>query len=100
VQDNQSTTSNGLLGQGRRFLDEIHQEIRRDPLAVSHTMSNLLEGLHKVRSALPREDWQRFCKDVVSNHGLRDVIHQDPFTLHSVRKPRGYAGDAALLDYI
>jgi hypothetical protein len=31
---------------------------------------------------------------------LRDLLHQDPFTLRAFSKPRGYAGDAVLLDFI
>lgn len=88
------------MSHGRHLLDEVCQHIQRDPLSVSHAMSNLLEGLHEVRRALPRDDWQRFCRNAVSNHELTRLVYQDPFTLHSPRKPRGYAGDAELLDYI
>jgi SAM-dependent methyltransferase len=100
VQQGQDSTSDGSIREGRRFLDQIYDEIHRDPLAVSHTMSNLLQGLHQVRGKLPSDEWRLFCKDVVPKHPLAEVIRQDPFTQHSVRKPRGYAGDAVLLDYI
>jgi SAM-dependent methyltransferase len=33
-------------------------------------------------------------------HPLRQVIHTDPFTRRAYYKPRGYAGDAELLDFI
>ena len=32
-------------------------------------------------------------------HPLRDVLHSDPFTRWGFEKPRGYPGDAVLLDY-
>lgn len=99
VPERQSASDEGIL-EGRRLLDRTFEQIHRDPLAVSHGMSNLLQGLHRVRRQLPPEDWKTFCRQVVSGHELARLIQQDPFTLHSVRKPRGYAGDAALLDYI
>ena len=33
-------------------------------------------------------------------HPLREFLHQDPFTYRAFSKPRGYAGDAVMLDYI
>jgi SAM-dependent methyltransferase len=63
-------------------------------------MFDLLQGLHEIRRDIPRDEWRQFCKETVPNHHLAKMIHQDPFTLHSVRKPRGYPGDAALLDFI
>jgi SAM-dependent methyltransferase len=98
--EQQGNGAEGLIGEGRRLLDETYQQIHRDPLAISHTISTLFDGLHKTRRQMPREVWQSFCKNVASKHGLAEFTRQDPFTLHSERKPRGYAGDAALLDYI
>ena len=34
------------------------------------------------------------------NHPIRDLLHQDPFTYRAFAKPRGYAGDAVMMDYI
>jgi hypothetical protein len=34
------------------------------------------------------------------NHPLRKLLHQDPFTYRAFSKPRGYAGDAVMMDYI
>ncbi len=100
MQEQQHSTSNRLNGNGHRFLDQVCEQLHRDPLAVSHTMSTLLTGLQKVRREMPREEWQEFCRNTVPKHELAQLIREDPFTLHSVRKPRGYPGDAALLDYI
>ena len=33
-------------------------------------------------------------------HPLHEIIRQDPFTERAFSKPRGYAGDAVMLDYI
>lgn len=34
------------------------------------------------------------------SHRLHALVHQDPFTRRAAEKPRGYAGDAVMLDYI
>ncbi len=96
----QDRTSGELVQKGRRFLDEVCDRLQGDTLSVAQTMSTLLGGLHEIRRELPPDQWQSFCKQVVPNHRLVSLIRQDPFTRHSVVKPRGYAGDAALLDYI
>jgi len=98
--EQQNTSSDRLMAEGRRFLDQMYSQMHNDPLAVAHQISTLFHGLHDVRRQMPREEWKNFCKSVAAKHALAEVIHQDPFTLHSFRKPRGYAGDAELLDYI
>lgn len=43
-----------------------------------------------------RETWCPACRI----HPLRDIAHQDPYTWRAFAKPRGYAGDAVMLDYV
>ncbi|MBI4582317.1 MAG: class I SAM-dependent methyltransferase [Planctomycetes bacterium] len=100
MHDLRSGASELVIGKARRFLDTIYEQWPRDILSVAHTMSTLLDGLQQVRREMSPQEWRVFCEEVVPKHGLAEVIRQDPFTLHSVRKPRGYAGDAELLDYI
>jgi SAM-dependent methyltransferase len=45
------------------------------------------------------ESWPSVLQGL-RGHRLHDLLLQDPFTSHSWRKPRGYAGDAALIDII
>jgi hypothetical protein len=65
---------------------------------VAPAMEQLVLGLHRLRS-LPRSEWTLF-KANWAHHPVARVILQDPFTAWSYRKPRGYPGDAQLLDYI
>jgi extracellular factor (EF) 3-hydroxypalmitic acid methyl ester biosynthesis protein len=39
-------------------------------------------------------------RDVCQSHPLHKVVLEDPFTERAFSKPRGYAGDAVMLDYI
>ncbi|MEB7885447.1 class I SAM-dependent methyltransferase [Serratia fonticola] len=39
-------------------------------------------------------------RDIVRNHPVFDICQQDPYTNRAFTKPRGYAGDAVMLDYV
>lgn len=41
-------------------------------------------------------DMQRWCSD----HALHALLQQDPYTHRARTKPRGYAGDAVMMDFI
>jgi extracellular factor (EF) 3-hydroxypalmitic acid methyl ester biosynthesis protein len=43
--------------------------------------------------------WKQCC-EVLSSTKLFELAHLDPFTSHGYQKPRGYPGDALLLDWI
>lgn len=63
-----------------------------------------LEGLRKFllayRDTLGAEPWRKFARDVFPSHPLVRLVHQSPFSSRSYSKPRGYPGDAVLLDLI
>jgi len=88
-----------------RIEDHIGQALLDDTLTTLDAgeyrtaLDGLYEGLLAVRRALPSQDWREFVQRAV-RHPLRERIHQDPMTRRSFEKPRGYAGDAVLLDYI
>lgn len=62
-------------------------------------MDLLMSRLSYLRHRLGPERWEAIFSEAVS-HPISQLIWQDPFTHHSFSKPRGYPGDAALLDYI
>lgn len=81
------------------WLDRVYEEMAsRDDLQES--MDGLHRGLHVLRAQLPPEEWRRFCRESARKHPLREFLHQCPFTRHAYERPRGYAGDAALIDYL
>lgn len=59
----------------------------------------LARDLHATRSKVPPAVWQALVP-VVQDHPAAEFVLQDPFTNWSFRKPRGYSGDAHLLDFI
>lgn len=66
---------------------------------VGQTIRELCGVLHLRRLALEKNEWVEFV-DKARQHPLCKTIHRDAFTYRSFSKPRGYAGDAVLLDMI
>lgn len=66
---------------------------------VREGMDLLLPGLQTLKYHLTDEAWQQYiisCRE----HRLCELLHEDPFTFRAFTKPRGYPGDAVLLDYV
>ena len=59
----------------------------------------VVHALSELRDRLAPQDW-RAVGASVDFAPVRALLHQDPYTLRGFAKPRGYAGDAVLLDYI
>jgi SAM-dependent methyltransferase len=63
-------------------------------------MQTAHDTVWRAQRQLTRETWLNFSGTIASQHPAAAFVHQDPFTLRSFQKPRGYAGDAVLIDYI
>lgn len=66
---------------------------------VQEGMTLLSTHLSEVRASVPRPSWLEFIETKARTHAIAELLQQDPFTAHSFRQPRGYPGDAELLDY-
>jgi extracellular factor (EF) 3-hydroxypalmitic acid methyl ester biosynthesis protein len=51
----------------------------------------------RMRRSLPHDAWRSFASSLVGS-AQHAILHQDPLTGRAYRKPRGYAGDAVMLD--
>jgi len=78
-------------------LDQFMQGMTSD--AITTNVEGLFRYLNELKHSLPEEGWRKTVKTCVE-HPIRELIHEDPFTRRAFEKPRGYAGDAELLDYI
>ncbi|MBB3454884.1 SAM-dependent methyltransferase [Rhizobium sp. BK313] len=79
-------------------LDLSLQQFRStvDPHAV---VSRLSHALHQIRRRFHASIWSEIVF-LAQNHPVTHFLFQDPFTRWSFDKPRGYSGDAHLLDFI
>lgn len=56
--------------------------------------------LTKLRRSVPETEWLEKIKPIVAAHPVFLLLRQDPYTQRAWSKPRGYAGDAVMLDYL
>ncbi len=75
----------------QRFFDAVLGQIER---------GNLNGGLHFLAGSLVTADAGLAARPVLRDHPLHAVLMEDPYTARAFSKPRGYAGDAQLIDMI
>ncbi|MBZ9742288.1 MULTISPECIES: class I SAM-dependent methyltransferase [unclassified Mesorhizobium] len=79
-------------------LHTTHQQIEQGkaPAEIIRRLMSFLEALH---GRLHPDVWQALIP-VAQGHPIMQYFLEDPLTRWSFTKPRGYSGDAELLDYI
>lgn len=84
------------------MLDSIHRRLADPCTSDDHfrqAMDDLIVALRMRKMGCDVGQWREqieFCRQ----HPICSLLHEDPFTYRAFSKPRGYPGDAALLDYI
>lgn len=53
-----------------------------------------------LRASMDCQAWETFARQEVLRHPIKEIMHLCPMTRRSFLKPRGYAGDAVMLDHI
>ncbi len=80
-------------------LDRVRDDLAADPAqtrAALTALSGALCAAHREQDAAAWAETVARCRA----HPLRAVLHEDPLTRRTYEQPRGYAGDAELLDII
>lgn len=68
-----------------------------DPLGAFRLLGTPLSALwSEARGSGRAEAMQAWCR----SHALHALVQQDPYTHRAATKPRGYAGDAVMMDFI
>jgi extracellular factor (EF) 3-hydroxypalmitic acid methyl ester biosynthesis protein len=78
-----------------RTLDALHGSA-----SVGEALTSLIGGLDERRAAMTKPEWREWIAATVRPHPVRGMLLEDPFVRHSATRPRGYPGDAELLDFI
>lgn len=81
----------------RAILDRTSEQLATVDLSG---MPDLVHELDRVRRELPAAAWWQLVADVVGPHRILAQLHQEPFARRAFEKPRGYSGDAPLLDLV
>jgi SAM-dependent methyltransferase len=93
------------VGMGRRsadlqlrmLLDRMSRQLRALDLSYLNAGEDALDQLR--RDVGPAE-WARLIDQVIVPHPVRAQLQEEPFTRRAFEKPRGYAGDAVMLDFV
>lgn len=84
------------------LLDEVHAVLataESSSAAIQSAVNRLFHGLRDLRATTSDQQWADMIR-FGQAHPLRELVHHDPFTRRAYLKPRGYAGDAVMMDYI
>lgn len=98
------------ISDGFKILDTAYEKLRcfqgitikfieTESKIIQDTLEQLSIDLEKLRIQTSKEDWLNFIK-IAERHSLVSIIHEDPFMKRAFDKPRGYSGDAVMLDYV
>jgi len=89
-------TTVAQLPQTQTVLDNVQARIESGRIAAA--LDDLFDDL-SFRREDEAETWPNYASACLS-HPICGLLHQDPFTHRAFSKPRGYAGDAVMMDYI
>lgn len=100
----ESLVSKGMLGRQAAVppwtshFDKFASELENNHRDLFATIKALIEYLDQERAAHPQQwpELVRSCRE----HELHSLLLQDPLTCRAFTKPRGYPGDAVMLDFI
>ena len=65
---------------------------------VAETMAGICFVLNGMRHYVSESTWKQFVAHECRQHPLMQLLQQDPLTSRAFTKPRGYAGDAVMMD--
>ena len=80
------------------FLDTAFDEIQSG--RIRDGMNALVDELYDRYTTSTTTEWAQLVQYELIPHPVCKLLLQDPLTSYSFRRPRGYAGDAHLLDRV
>jgi extracellular factor (EF) 3-hydroxypalmitic acid methyl ester biosynthesis protein len=83
---------------GLSILDEATALIQSGRL--DEAPDSVFGALQGARENMSAEDWKEFARYMRDQHELAGLINEDPMTKRALEKPRGYPGDAVMMDYL
>jgi len=81
------------------YLDQTYASLVKNDAQFEEIFSSLIINIFQFKNTLPKKEWELFCI-ACKLHPINTLIMQDPFSKRALDKPRGYAGDAVLMDYL
>lgn len=79
------------------LLDDVEMKINQGHF--SEAFNALFHGLGNIRRYSSKEDWKQFIAQY-RQHSVSHFFLQEPLSRRCFEKPRGYAGDPVMMDFI
>lgn len=83
----------------KQLLDSVYKDYQSEDNNLLESLQEVVHHLNKLRAVLVTDQWKYILEKAVWQHPFCEIVNQDPCTKHSHDQPRGYAGDAGLIDY-
>jgi len=86
----------------RRLLDETHRMLvgSNSLHTTRKAVEDLVVGLWAIQQRNEQDAWVHDLAPECQDHPISRILLEDPYTRRALLKPRGFAGDAVMLDYI
>ncbi|MGD8192132.1 class I SAM-dependent methyltransferase [Brevibacillus ginsengisoli] len=81
-------------------LDEMVIECGNQKADYDNTLRSFCKQLQEIKKSLPFDKWKDEVARTSLTHPLQKFLLKDPFTRRALTKPRGYAGDAIMMDML
>ncbi|KAA3614183.1 MAG: hypothetical protein D8M58_18490 [Calditrichaeota bacterium] len=87
---------NTQFNAGQEILDQSLQLLQTGK--TDQGLNRLNFSIWKLKNNMSDDQWQEFCKEKCHRHEVLKVLHRSDISKRAFEKPRGYAGDAVLMD--
>jgi len=81
----------------KTLLDRTSRSLHSGDLS---TIDAFADALDQVRLDAGAAEWSRLISDLIAPHPIATQLRAEPFTRRAFEKPRGYAGDAVMMDMV
>ena len=87
-----------IIFQTKSILDRSYQFFEEN--RIYEGARNLIEGIKSIYNSGQPEVFGSELKQFCLNHPIVEYLKQEATVAHSLSKPRGYSGDADMIDYL
>ena len=81
-----------------RSLDKIGD--MSSPNNYTMMTDTVIDFFGLLKETFSHRTWREAVLPAARTHAVTSLMHECPFTRHSYERPRGYAGDAGLIDFV
>lgn len=81
------------------LLDHVESELLVKE-KIGEALDLLGKRLNEMRGKASFDSWKQMISNCYPQHSISRILFQDPLTRRAFQKPRGYAGDAIMMDLV